>query len=307
MNRDYVPLFTPDPPSVRAAQDGTVGDRTSPAVYVFSEPIVLAINVALASGRPLLVRGASGSGKTSLARSVAARLGYRLIETVVTARTQARDLMWTVDVLRRLQDAQMKELAESWGAYVAPGPLWWAFDAESASAQRARSRTRSAPPAYASHADGTVVLIDEIDKAEPDVTNALLRPLGDLAFTVEETDERVEAKTPPCVVITTNEERDLPPAFLRRCVELNMPAADKPRLVQIGRAHFPRLDPEALEMAADLVLQAGRTREERDPNPAEYLDVLRACTQLGLTPQSASFRSLVGIVLGARAPDTASP
>lgn len=300
MSMPYTPIFVPRPhPGGVPAIAETLGDRAPGALYVFTDEISLAVNVALATGRPLLVRGTSGSGKTSLARSVAANMKWEFRETVITAGTQARDLLWTVDSLRRLQDAQLGRISPDWRSYIVPGALWWAFDPSSAAVQASwLGPSPGTPPAPAGRRRN-VLLLDEIDKADPDVPNSLLRPIGDLAFAVEETGERIAAGTPaPLIIITTNEERDLPPAFTRRCVELNMPAFDHARLLAIGRVHFPTAEERLLSSVAELVLHAGQTRDRRAPNAAEYLDVLRACTELAITPESASFRQLSAITLG---------
>lgn len=297
----YTPLFSPHSSAKKdiSTAASTPGDYAPAEVYVYTDEITLALNVALATGRPLLVRGTSGSGKTSLARSVASQMNWCYREAVITARTQARDLMWTTDLLKRLQDSQTGHLSDDWQTYVVPGALWWAFDSTSARTQLMCSAPNSENSEPASMHRRTVLLIDEIDKADPDVPNSLLRPIGDLAFEVEETGQRVVAQTsPPLIVITTNEERDLPLAFLRRCVELNMPAFDKVRLMNIGRAHFPDVSEDLITSASELVLTTSQMRDRRDPNPAEYLDVLRACKELGITPASNAFRQLVEIALG---------
>ena len=301
MKHGYRQLFTP--PGRTALPQGeapAIGDRSALQSYVFSEEITLAVNVALATGRPLLVRGTSGAGKTSLARALAPLLDCDFHETVITGRTQAQDLLWTVDLLRRLQDAQTNRLSADWGRYVLPGPLWWAFDPAGARRQQQFAQPdRTAAAAPATPERRSVLLIDEIDKADPDVPNGLLRPLGDLAFEVTETGERVEAGTPaPVIIITTNEERDLPPAFLRRCVELAMPGFDRARLVEIAQAHFPALDPTLATAAADMVLQFAMQGDRRDANPAEYLDLLRACQEMDITQDSAPFSQLGAVVLG---------
>lgn len=294
----YRPLFDPPPTVVGSAAPSGLGDRTQASLYVFNDEITLAVNVALATGRPLLVRGTSGTGKTSLARALAPLLNCGYYEAVVTGRTQARELLWQTDLLRRLQDAQLNRLSADWRDYIVPGPLWWAYDPAGAALQRQRSGGTAA----ASEADGPsrmVLLIDEIDKADPDVPNSLLRPLGDLAFEVEETGQKIAAgAAAPVVLITTNEERDLPPAFLRRCVELNMPTFDRTRLLQVGRVHHPDADEALLEAVAGLVLDIGAQRDRRDPNAAEYLDVLRACRELEIAPDSPAFRQLTSVVLG---------
>lgn len=297
MHADYRPLFIPRPLSRASGRNGMMGDRAPESVYVFSDDTTLVVNIALATGRPLLVRGTSGSGKTSLARSLAAQLGAGYREAVVTARTQARDLLWTTDLLRRLQDAQTDRLSNDWRSYVTPGPLWWAFDPGSAYAQQ--QEIGAQPSDAADEVERRVLLIDEIDKADPDVPNSLLRPIGDLAFEVEETGQHVESLSPPpLIVITTNEERDLPPAFLRRCVELNIPPFDRDRLIAIGHAHFPEAKPNVVVDAADLVISASQQRDRREANPAEYLDVVRACQELSITSSSAAFQQLASIALG---------
>src|SRR5947209_1949610 len=114
------------PDKFRAGGDDALADSRTGGVYVFSERIRLAIQVALATGRPLLVRGDSGWGKSSLAAASARYLGWKFYEEVITSRTQARDLQWNVDLLRRLNDAQAHKLDQDWKRYVHPRPLWWA-------------------------------------------------------------------------------------------------------------------------------------------------------------------------------------
>lgn len=304
MASGYRPLFSPpvQPPAPRASDGPSIGDRSSLGTYVFSEEITLAVNVGLATGRPLLVRGTSGAGKTSLARALAPLLQCDFYETVITGRTQAQDLLWTVDLLRRLQDAQLHRLSNDWARYVVPGPLWWAFDPVSARRQQMKTREpidNPDAPIPGGPPRRSVLLIDEIDKADPDVPNSLLRPLGDLAFEVVETGQQVEARMPaPIIIITTNEERDLPPAFLRRCVELSMPKFDRERLLAIGRAHFPEVDAVVAESVTTLLLESAAQGDRREANPAEYLDLLRACRDLAITPNSPVFRQLSAVVLG---------
>lgn len=272
----------------------TLADSRDRSIYVYSNEIVLAVNVALATGRPLLVRGPSGCGKSTLARNVARTLGSRYYEHVISSRTQARDLLWQTDLLRRLQDAQANKLAPDFAPYVLPGVLWWAFDRNSALAQLARSRTSDSPMAEpGQYVSGltSVVLLDEIDKADPDIPNNLLVPLGSLTFFVEETGEEIHAAEPPLVFLTTNDERDLPPAFVRRCVELKIASPTLEQLLAVGRAHFDNSSDSLLVEVAKLFASAG-DGSTNPPSTAEYLDTVRACLSLDVKPGSPLFQTL---------------
>jgi MoxR-like ATPase len=123
------PKFAEKPKSGKPSESVSVGgDRRDGLVYVYNDKIELAVNVALATRRPMLLRGPSGSGKSSLARNIARRLGWWYYEQVITSRTQARDLQWSFDTLRRLSDAQANQLETVTNSYIEPGVLWWAFD-----------------------------------------------------------------------------------------------------------------------------------------------------------------------------------
>jgi MoxR-like ATPase len=213
-------------------------------VYIYSEEIVLAINVTLAAKRPLLLRGPSGSGKSSMARNIALRKGWRYYEDVISSATQARDLLWRFDALRRFADAQVRKLQPN-EAYIEPGVLWWAFDPDTARCRGVGKHTskqsEAADPAWGGGAEErAVVLLDEIDKADPDVPNSLLVPLGSHEFFVTETGTIVRAHPSriPLVIITSNDERQLPDAFLRRCVPLNLAPASEEQLIAIAKEHF---------------------------------------------------------------------
>ncbi|MFY9941724.1 MAG: MoxR family ATPase [Desulfobacterales bacterium] len=300
----YQKLFDPESATFTQAQtepSRRFADRTPNAAYVYADEIVLAVNVAMATGRPLLIRGPSGSGKSSLAMSVAENLRLNYVEAVVTSRTQARDLQWQVDLLKRLQDAQARQLSADWRTYVTPGPLWWAFEPNSAKKQMIAAGVNDIPKGIErfdaqGKAEPAVLLIDEIDKADPDVPNNLLKPLGELRFVVEELGLLVETEQPPLVFITTNDERDLPSAFLRRCVELVMPSFTFDRLAQVGRAHFDEADTSLLNAIANFVLGNGGA-EGVNPNAAEYLDIVRACLKLDIRPDTDDFKEMTEIVL----------
>ena len=277
-----------NPRDTASAATALVADQSDGSGYVFSDAITLAVRTALATSRPLLVRGESGTGKSSLARAIATHLKWRRLERVISSRSEARELMWDIDHLRRLQDARdTKAVLGEPGQYVQPGILWWAFDAKSAERQYAYAGGKG--PRYESQEDRkkktpAVVLLDEIDKADPDLPNNLLVPLGSLKFLVEPTQEEVIAKADaaPLLVITSNDERELPAAFLRRCVELVIQPPEDPVLLEIGAKRYPKLSAARRKRVLELIHETkpatwqGRTR----PVPAEYLDALRAVTEL---------------------------
>jgi MoxR-like ATPase len=299
-----------------------VPDRGDGQVYVMPDSLDLAIRVALAAGRPLLLRGKPGSGKSSMAPFVARQRNWRFYSFVVTSQTRARDLQWTFDGVRRLADAQTKSW---WGSrnarplspdlYVEPGPLWWAFAPKSAARHvRASRQSHGLVPESWKHPEEerneecdeghAVVLIDEIDKADPDVPNGLLGPLATHGFTVVESGTRVEFEASVdvfqerpfhqnLVVITTNEERELPQAFLRRCVIANLvPPTEVEELVRIACEHLKARLGEASETDVELatalaielkgVRDSARDQGVREPSTAEYLDALWACRELGI-------------------------
>ena len=132
--------------SEKISTSTSLGDRCQKSAYVYNENIILAVNVAIATGRPILVRGSSGCGKSSLAYNVKKVLGWRYYEKVISSRTQARDLLYEVDMLRRLQDAQIKKLKKDFSSYINPGVLWWAFDPEDA-----RKYSSSSPSSLDKH------------------------------------------------------------------------------------------------------------------------------------------------------------
>jgi MoxR-like ATPase len=304
-------------------------DRRDGRVYVLPHELRLTVEVAAATGRPLLLRGAPGSGKSSLAAFVARNLQYRYYEHTVTATTRAQDLLWRFDTVRRLSDAQVRQAGDPPlvdADYVEPGVLWWAFDRESAYRRGAaeediRPERQAAEPNAELNAkrlpDRAVVLIDEIDKADPDVPNGLLEPLSSGSFIVPETGATIERRVRDAeqaaaepvsqllIVITTNEERDLPPAFVRRCIVARLKQPDADRLVLIAREHFsgPGLtfDTDLASKLAERITALQQQAEEqglRSPGVAEYLDALRACMTLKITPgDSPAWRVLAGATL----------
>ncbi|HMW22780.1 MAG TPA: MoxR family ATPase [Burkholderiaceae bacterium] len=280
------------------------------AGYVFTDNIVLAVNVSLATHRPLLVTGNPGTGKSMLAEHVAALLDWKFYKYVVTSRTRARDLMWRFDAIRRLAAAQesahTKDALKPLAAYVEPSVLWWAFNPASAGtrgAQEGGNVPSAEDPSPTAGSTSSVVLIDEIDKAEPDVPNDLLEALDRERFTVEELSPSVSIhgkKENVMLVITSNRERDLPGAFMRRCVALHLEPPTKDQLVRIAQCHFPGMSTDFQGKLAERILELQRAatqRMTRPPGTAEYLDLLRACHELGVTQDSPQWLSLERLLL----------
>jgi MoxR-like ATPase len=213
--------------------------------------------------------------------------------------------------------------------YVTPGILWWAFDRDSAARRGRSEKAEAKTSASAEEATdfapeplpevnetrnkaGAVVLIDEIDKADPDVPNGLLVPLGSGEFTVTETSTRVKLnpKLLPrerIIIITTNEERELPRAFLRRCVITTLAAPNEDRLVEIATEHLKKYERSfpsgSAELARALAAEITKIREDvereggRVPSTAEYLDALYACRSLGIKPSSTQWKDLTELTL----------
>jgi MoxR-like ATPase len=311
-------------------------DDRSGAVYLEDPDLGLAAETAIVTQRPLLLRGEPGSGKSSFAPYAARNLGWRYYEMTVTGRTEARDLLWRFDALSRLRDAQAKEASVAPERYVTPGVLWWAFDADDA---RRFSQTTRRPDAAQANAEEplatlnatrdearAVVLIDEIDKADPDVPNDLLEVFGLHRFEVVDAARHPVARKAAAIspdpmsaahfgsllcVITTNNERELPAAFLRRCVvhRLEAPAGKEERVKRwssIAQLHEGPALAKRTDGAALVAEVAGKCWElwneadkagRRGPSTAEFLDALRVCLRLDVAPDSPLWENIKNNVL----------
>lgn len=276
-------------PRLRLAPGETIELGASPGgpaeVHVFSGDEVLAIETAVAARRALLIRGEPGTGKTQLAKAAAVALGRAFMPFVVDSRTEAHDVLWYFDAVARLAAAQVQGALSGAGYdhaaveealaiehFLHPRALWWAFDWIGAAEQAKRAKAPVPPqPAGCDPANGVLVLIDEVDKADAEVPNGLLEALGAGQFTPQGALTPVRATNPdipPLVMITTNEERSLPDAFVRRCLVLHLRLPTErqeliDRLVLRGAAHFPKISRDILTLAASMVADdRARARQE---------------------------------------------
>jgi MoxR-like ATPase len=225
------------------------------AAYVAEKDLITAVNAAIALERPLLVKGEPGTGKTELARQIAQALGLDLIEWHVKSTTKAQQGLYEYDAVSRLRDSQLgDERVHDVRNYIKRGKLWEAFDADRK----------------------VVLLIDEIDKADIEFPNDLLQELDRMEFFVYETGETVRAKHRPVVVITSNNEKELPDAFLRRCFFHYIRFPDPETLERIVEVHYPGIKRELLRAA---LTQFYQIREvpglKKKPSTSEALDWIR--------------------------------
>ena len=238
---------------------------SSTASYVADDSLAVAVNAAVTLQRPLLVKGEPGTGKTELARQVAESLGMPLLEWHVKSTTKAQQGLYEYDAVSRLRDSQLgEERVHDVRNYIRQGKLWQAFTA----------------PAR------VVLLIDEIDKADIEFPNDLLQELDRMEFHVYETAETVTAMHRPVVIITSNNEKELPDAFLRRCFFHYIRFPDPETLAAIVRMHFPGIK-EAL--LATVLTQFFEVREtpglKKKPSTSEVLDWLKLILAEDLAPE----------------------
>ena len=233
--------------------------------YVATEDLTVAVNAAVTLERPLLVKGEPGTGKTELARQVARALGLEILEWNVKSTTKAQQGLYEYDAVSRLRDSQLgDERVRDVRNYIRKGKLWQAFEAERK----------------------VVLLIDEIDKADIEFPNDLLQELDRMEFHVYETGETVQARHRPVVIITSNNEKELPDAFLRRCFFHYIRFPDAETMRRIVELHHPgikeRLLTAALTKFYEIRDQAGLRKK---PSTSEVLDWLKLILAEDLSPE----------------------
>ena len=244
--------------------------------YVATDDLKVAVNAAITLQRPLLVKGEPGTGKTVLAREVAAAIGKPLIEWHVKSTTKAQQGLYEYDAVSRLRDSQLgDEKVHDIANYIIRGKLWDAFDAD----------------------EQVVLLIDEIDKADIEFPNDLLLELDRMEFFVYETQEQVRAKTRPLVIITSNNEKELPDAFLRRCFFHYIKFPEPETMEQIVQVHFPDLKKLLLRQALSAFYE---TRDvpgmKKKPSTSELLDWIKLLVVEDIPPEALTSKDKKDII-----------
>ena len=234
--------------------------------YVASEELMKAVDVAIALEKPLLIKGEPGTGKTMLAQAISDALGKKLIIWNIKSTTKAQEGLYVYDTIQRLYDSQFgAEGVDNIEQYIKLGKLGEAFSEE----------------------EQCILLIDEIDKADLEFPNDLLWELDKMEFYIHETKRTVKAATRPIVIITSNAEKELPDAFLRRCIFHYIAFPDKEEMEEIVKVHFDELDENLLKYAMSTFYWIRSIKEVRKkPSTSELIDWLQALMIGGIEPET---------------------
>jgi MoxR-like ATPase len=238
---------------------------TGSKTYIASEELMAAVEVARVLEKPLLIKGEPGTGKTMLAEAISESLGMPLYIWNIKSTTKAQDGLYVYDTVQRLYDSQFggKDV-DNIAKYIKLGKLGEAFKSD----------------------EQVVLLIDEIDKADLEFPNDLLWELDKMEFYIHETGETVKAKTRPIVIITSNAEKELPDAFLRRCIFHYISFPEPEEMDEIVRVHFESIDEELLKQAMDTFYWIRSLKDVRKkPSTSELIDWLRALVLGGVEPE----------------------
>lgn len=233
--------------------------------YVASESLKLAVHAAMLLEKPLLIKGEPGTGKTMLAQELADSLGTELIQWHIKSTTKAQQGLYEYDAVSRLRDSQLgDEKVHDIANYIVKGKMWQSFDADVR----------------------PVLLIDEIDKADIEFPNDLLLELDKMEFHVYETQERIVAKQRPIVIITSNNEKELPDAFLRRCFFHYIDFPNKDEMQQIIEVHHPKIKQDLLTTALEVFFQLRELPNlKKKPSTSELLDWLKLLIAEDIDPE----------------------
>tara|TARA_X000001036_G_scaffold385312_1_gene379772 strand:- start:757 stop:1605 length:849 start_codon:yes stop_codon:yes gene_type:complete len=223
--------------------------------YISTDDLTLAVNASITLERPLLVKGEPGTGKTELARQIASSLSLPIIEWNIKSTTKAQQGLYEYDAVSRLRDSQLgDERVKEIGNYIKKGKIWEAFE----------------------NAGKTVLLIDEIDKADIEFPNDLLQELDKMEFFVYETGQTIKSVERPIVIITSNNEKELPDAFLRRCFFHFIQFPEKQTLESIVQVHFPEIKKTLLDEALNQFFEVREVPGlKKKPSTSEMLDWLK--------------------------------